>query len=812
MNLMAKIELSAEMPGSGRSTAVRHLILSFVFVLLYLFLNFPRVMLISRLGCTAWYPAVGLSMALMLGVSPWYGFLVCFSDALSGWLIYRQPIWSWSETVGAVGLTVCYAAAACALRGPLRIDLSLRRRRDVVLYTLATLAAGVGSTLIGVACLAAERTIRWDEFGRSAVTWFLGDGVGLLGVAPFFLLHIFPWVRNAIAFEPVERQQASDVIPSSTWASVELLGQAFVLLAALRFMFGVSHMYLCLIPIIWIALRQGIGRVVTGLLVLNFGIILSIYVFAPPDIVNTNVGFFMLVISAAGLIVGSEVSERERTSIDLHKQTDYLHCLIQNSPLGILVLDYRGRVELANIAFEKLSHYEQHELISADIDRLLLSDVRPKEKELDIVPRVFAGEAVRALVPWRRKDGKIIQVKINAVPLILNGYVQGAYEICQDVSEYVDAHDAREKHAESLNQLVKTLQRRAAEMEFLNDMRDWLECLETEKEVGPVVAESIPRLFPDCISGAMYVFKAMPGPAEAEVSWGESRIRQSISAARECWSLRRGRSHWSVPGAAGVRCSHLGFTDSESLCIPLLAQGGVQGVLHLEFPSRARSLSESDAESLRDSRRRLAISVAGHIATSLNNLRLRDTLREQSVRDPLTDLFNRRFMEESLDAELRRAKRNEKPVSIVLIDLDYFKRFNDTFGHDAGDFVLRSVADLFRRFFRGGDLCCRYGGEEFAVILPESSSQFAAVRANALRSELKRLTLHYKTRTLGSLTFSGGIATFPEHGLTPSALLSAADGCLFESKSCGRDRITVPLLEVAIPPGAEFSQTQRPAK
>jgi len=811
MNLMAETELIAETPGSLRSAGIRHVILSVVFVLLYQFLNFPRVMLISRLGCTAWYPAVGLSIALMLGLSPWYGFLVCLSDVLSGWLIYRQPIWSWSETVGAVGLAVCYAVAACVLRGPLRIDLRLRRRRDVVRYASVTLAAAAGSTLIGVACLAAERTIRWDEFGRSALTWFLGDAVALLGVAPFFLLHIFPWVRNAIASGPAERQQTSDVIPSSTWANAELLGQALVLLAALWFMFGVSHMYVCLVPIIWIALRQGIGRVVAGLLVLNFGIVLYIYVFAPAEMVNTNVGFFMLVISAAGLIVGSEASERERTSIDLRRQTDYLNCLIQNSPLGILVLDYRGRVEMANIAFEKLSRYEQHELISADVGRLLSLDVRPKEEELDIVPRVFAGEAVRAVVPWRRKDGKVIQVKINAVPLILNGCVQGAYEICQDISEYVEAHSAREKHAESLNQLVKTLQRHTADTKLLNEMRDWLECLETEKEVGPVVAESIPKLFPECISGAMYSFKSMREPAEADVSWGEARIRRPISAPRDCWSLRRGRSHWSEPGTAGVRCSHLGFTNSESLCIPMLAQGSTQGVLHIEFLSSTELLSESDADSLRDSRRRLAISVAGHIATCLSNLRLRETLREQSVRDPLTDLFNRRFMEESLETELRRAKRNEKPVSVLLLDLDHFKRFNDTFGHNAGDSVLRSVADIFRGFFRGGDICCRYGGEEFAIILPESSSQCAEVRANALRSELKRLTLHYKSRTLGSLTFSAGIATFPEHGLTSSALLSAADGCLYESKSSGRDRITVPL-DMAIPPAADFSLTRHPAK
>jgi diguanylate cyclase (GGDEF)-like protein/PAS domain S-box-containing protein len=789
------VQFSKKISVNVRRAGMRHLILSLVFVLLYLFLNVPQVMLISRLGSAAWYPALGLAMALMLGVSPWYGLLVWFCDVLAGWLVYNQPILNWSETLGAVGFAASYGMAAYVLRGPVQIDLRLSRRRDVVRYVLVTLAAAAGSTLVGVACFAGEHTIRWDEFGSSAPAWFLGDAVALLGVAPFFLLHVFPWVRKSLAPRVLRGKDDGDFAKFNT-GNWELIGQAFLLLAMIWFMFAVSlirftHLYLCFIPIIWIALRQGIRRVVTGVLVLNFGIVLAIHLFPPAPIVNTNVGFFMLVISATGLVVGAEVRERERTAIDLRKQTDYLNCLIQNSPLGILVLDYQGRVELANTAFERLSCYEQHELISADIDRLLSSDTRPKEKGLDLIPRVFAGEAVRAIVPWRRKDGKVIQVRINAVPLILNGKVQGAYEICQDISEYVDACAAREKQADSLNQLVKKLERRTAEMGLLNEMRDWLESCETEGEVSLVVGDSVSKLFPECISGTMYVFTSAREAAEAAISWGENRTSAAVFAPGDCWSLRRGRAHWSEPGIAGIRCSHLRSASADSLCMPMMAQGATQGVLHFEFPAKAESQSESNPESSRDSRCRLAVSVAGHIATSLSSLRLRETLREQSVRDPLTDLFNRRFMEEALDTELLRAKRNEKPVSILLLDLDHFKRFNDTFGHDAGDFVLQSVANVFRRFFRGGDICCRYGGEEFAVILPESSSQCAAVRANALRTELKRLTLQYKRQTLGPLTVSIGAATFPEHGLTSLALLNTADECLYESKSRGRDRVTV---------------------
>jgi diguanylate cyclase (GGDEF)-like protein len=188
----------------------------------------------------------------------------------------------------------------------------------------------------------------------------------------------------------------------------------------------------------------------------------------------------------------------------------------------------------------------------------------------------------------------------------------------------------------------------------------------------------------------------------------------------------------------------------------------------------------------------LAISAASQIALSLASLQLRETLREQSIRDPLTRLFNRRFLEESFERELQLACRKKQSIAVLFLDLDHFKRFNDTFGHDAGDLVLQSLADLFRNFFRATDICCRYGGEEFAIILPESSSQDAAIRADALRSEVKNLRLQYKKQSLGQLTLSVGVAAFPEHGSTSEELLKLADQCLYESKANGRDVVTLP--------------------
>ena len=229
----------------------------------------------------------------------------------------------------------------------------------------------------------------------------------------------------------------------------------------------------------------------------------------------------------------------------------------------------------------------------------------------------------------------------------------------------------------------------------------------------------------------------------------------------------------------------------------MVAQGNTIGVLHLEFRSATDPRRDLGPETVRDSRQRLAISAASQIALSLASLQLRESLREKSICDPLTRLFNRRFLEESLERELQIATRKKQPLAILCLDLDNFKKFNDTFGHDAGDLVLRSLADLFRSFFRATDICCRYGGEEFVIVLPESSSRDAAIRANALRIEVKNLRLQYKKQTLGLLTLSVGTAAFPEHGMTSEELLTIADRCLYESKARGRDVVTVAAPQIA---------------
>jgi signal transduction histidine kinase/DNA-binding response OmpR family regulator len=311
-----------------KRTIISHTLVSLSLVLLFLFLNYPEVIIMSRPGSVAWYPATGLVLALMLGISPWYGVLVCFSTAFAGLLIYQQPLASFSGTVGSVGFAACYAAAAYVLRGPLYIDQGLRERRDIVRYVSVTTVAALGSTLIGVTCMAADHAIPWNKYWYSAAIWFLGDEIGLLGVAPFFLIYLLPWVRRRLSPGLVEIPPDDETFCKPAFdgrALVELGAQALALIAVLCLMFGprFGHfelLYLSFTPIIWIAMRQGIRRVVAGLLALNFGIVVAMH-FYPPSCAPTTVALLMFVVSASGLIVGSAVSERLRINGQLRLRT-----------------------------------------------------------------------------------------------------------------------------------------------------------------------------------------------------------------------------------------------------------------------------------------------------------------------------------------------------------------------------------------------------------------------------------------------------------------------------------------------------------
>jgi diguanylate cyclase (GGDEF)-like protein/PAS domain S-box-containing protein len=777
-------------PGATGSTITRHLYLSLCFVLLYLFLSSPSVIIISKLGFTVWYPATGLIFALLLGVRPSYFVLAVFADVLAGAVLYHQPLRSWGETLGALAATGCYAIAAYLLRGPIRIDVGLRFRRDVFRYVFVSLCASVGATAIGVASLAADHSILWSQFWRSAAGWFAGDAVGLLGFAPFLLVHVLPVIRRRV----LKLEVPPKVHPSTRRSQLfELAAQILAIFGTLWFIFAgplaaKELYYLAYLPIIWIAMRQGVQRVVTALVIFNFGIVLMLRIF-PISTDSTKVGFLMLVISAVGLIVGSTVTERHRMGRQLTERTTYLNSLIENTPLGVVVSDRNGRVQLCNDAFESLFLFQRDELLGKNIDSFIVPVDRAVEAR-GFSELLASGQRVKAGLQRKRKDGVLIDVELHAVPL--GGEAGGGLAIYEEVTERIQGALRLKDQAEALRRSVTELQARTNQATLLNEMGDFLQSCEASSEAAKIATDYGSRLFPCSNFGALFIFKSSRNALEIEGQWGTSEDGESSFAPGSCWALRRGHPHWSEFPAASVVCNHIARMDSHiCLCVPMMARGETLGILHVRYDPSLVDKSETATDTWRQSQTLLAVSAATQVALAVTSLRLRESLRDQSIRDPLTGLFNRRFMQESLDRELQRARRKERALAVIFIDVDHFKRFNDIFGHDAGDAVLRSFADLLRSFFRGDDVLCRYGGEEFALILPESDEQDAALRMNEFRQNVKGLTVLHESRPLDPITVSVGIAAFPKHGSSIESLLRTADQALYVSKAEGRDRVSI---------------------
>jgi diguanylate cyclase (GGDEF)-like protein/PAS domain S-box-containing protein len=767
-----------------------HSILSVSFVVAYLVLSRPEIILLSKLGFTTWYPATGLILALMLVVSPWYALLVCFADSLAGIVIYHQPLFSWSGLVAPICSTGFYCVAAILLRRQLKINPNLRRRRDVGRYTVVTLTAAVGSTICGVTSLMLDHAITRSDYWHSALGWYVGDVVGLLGFAPFLMIHVLPWIRKHMAPGP-PLPQSTDVGQAKVSDMVEGVAQAMAIVGVLWVMFGrtlasYELYYLCFVPIIWAAMRNGIERATIAILILDFGIVAALHFYPAAPTVVAKVGLMMLVVSATGLIVGSAVSERQHIGKELKQRTVYLNSLTENSPFGIVALDQAGKVELYNRAFEKLFGYERINLVGKKLDSLIYGN--HTDDRLELSPRVYEGQSVQGTARRKRNDETLLDVEIHAVPLIIDGKMRGSYAVYKDISDILKAAQERNEQGNILKRSLAELRSRTNEMTLLIELSAMLQCCNSLDEAYSVVSQFGEKLFSAENSGSLWVFKSSRNVLELAVSWGISRNLSMTFSPENCWALRRGKPHWSSASSAGLACNHLKDNLSADLvlCIPMVGQGDTIGVLQVHVACGSELKLED--KNLQITLERIASSAAGQVALSIASLKLREALKDQSIRDPLTGLYNRRFMHDFLERELLRARRTNRSFAVMFIDLDHFKRFNDSFGHDAGDFVLQSFTKALTNHFRGSDVICRYGGEEFALVLPDSSLNHAEMRSDDLRTKVKKLVISHRETPLGPITCSIGIAEFPVDGSTAEELLRVADKCLYEAKTQGRDR------------------------
>lgn len=260
-------------------------------------------------------------------------------------------------------------------------------------------------------------------------------------------------------------------------------------------------------------------------------------------------------------------------------------------------------------------------------------------------------------------------------------------------------------------------------------------------------------------------------------------LSKEVFAFHECISLRRGEVHFVSDTTRGLTCEHLPFPQpTTTLCIPMNSLGETIGSISFYFKEKTR---------ITKGKRQLAVTVAKQFGLVLANLKLRETLKGQSIRDSLTGLYNRRYLEEYISRESHRALRQQHSLGIMMIDIDHFKQFNDTYGHAAGDVILKELAAFLRQNLREYDIACRYGGEELIMILPETKLSICQQRAEDIRQQVKQLTVVYNNQTLPAISISIGVACFPNHGLVGEQVIEAADEALYQAKAQGRDCVVI---------------------
>ena len=351
-----------------------------------------------------------------------------------------------------------------------------------------------------------------------------------------------------------------------------------------------------------------------------------------------------------------------------------------------------------------------------------------------------------------------------------------------------DHQDKLLSYGRGLEAMMAELSRRNQEITLFSKMNDFLQTSTTEAEAYSVISETVTQLFARD-SGAVFVLNASHNMLEAATVWGPQPPSNLIFPPNECWAHRRGQLHL----ASERRCPHAGNDGPMHICLPLLAQGEFLGILHLlDGPEKDGTADAAVTEAERMAERcRLAKILADNIGLGIANLKMRETMRNLSIRDPLTDLFNRRYMEEALAQELHRTRRNDAQLAVIMLDIDHFKKFNTDFGHDGGDATLRALGEFLKKQVRGSDVACRYGGEEFLLILSPSTMEGARQRAAKICADARLLSVSDGKRDLGGITLSLGVAIFPDHGTESAALVKSADVALYRAKSGGRDQVVL---------------------
>jgi len=473
----------------------------------------------------------------------------------------------------------------------------------------------------------------------------------------------------------------------------------------------------------------------------------------------------------------------KRKQIELEESEARYRRLFETAKDGILILDGdTARITDVNPFLQDLLGYSKAELVGKALWEI--GPVKDIAASQEAMHHLQNTDYIRYEdLPLETKAGERKQVEFVSNVYLVNGWRVIQCNI-RDITARKHAETVAQTANAELLTLVDELQWRDREMQLLNRLNDLLQSCITLSEAYQVITLTAGELFPEQ-SGCLAILDSKDQQFGVVACWGKEFTTDSAFSLEDCWALRRGQIHGVSNPQMGLICNH--FTHpplSGYLCLPLTVLGETLGVLCI-----IESVALKGKHHL--SLRQLAVTVGETIKLSLSNLKLRDELRHQAVHDPLTGLFNRRYLDETLPRELYMAQRRNIPLCIVMLDIDGFKQINDSFGHGLGDTLLRDFGSILHEHLRKSDISCRYGGDEFVLVLPDSSIADTQERVEQIRKFLRELKTHYGEKALDTVTLSAGIVQTPENGASASELLRMADEAMYTAKQEGRDRIAI---------------------
>jgi diguanylate cyclase (GGDEF)-like protein/PAS domain S-box-containing protein len=486
----------------------------------------------------------------------------------------------------------------------------------------------------------------------------------------------------------------------------------------------------------------------------------------------------------------TDITERKITEEELLASEERYRTVFDINKTAMVISEEDMTISLINAETEKFIGYSKEETegkmkwteFIPDGDRERMAEYhRLRRIDPDAVPKEYEWRLIS-----KNRGIRDVSMLVAMIP-----------GTKKSVASFLDVTDRKEAERkiqaanEQLVRLVRELEERNAETSQLSEMGEQFQSCQNTEEACAIGAQYIQKLFPD-YTGALCMINPSRDLVEAIEMWGDPAPTSKVFDLTDCWALRRGRPQLVDDAHPGVLCGHItGSQAGQYLCVPMMAHGEALGTLHLYHTTPELDQQRLTERLYSEHNIQLAMAIADQIALALADLKLREKLRQQAIRDILTGVFNRRYMEETLERELCRAERNKSSVGVIMLDIDHFKEYNDILGHAGGDALLHELGGMLNKSIRGGDIVSRYGGEEFLVVLPDATLEITRKRAEELRQAAKGLQVYYLDKPPWKITLSLGVAAFPEHGRTIEEILKSADTALYRAKKEGRDRVVV---------------------